>query len=117
MKYKFYYEIDRAVHHRLARCEKVIDAPTPIKALDMFHKFMQESHESHYLTRDVVRPRLTHSQYKIHRLMQVYHDTPRALGGTGEVIEAIQDLPSSPNPDLTAKVPDNPSDTAEMRFE
>lgn len=117
LKYKIYYRIDPSVRHRLARTEFTVDAINPVRALDLFHGQMQLLDQKHYLSREVLRPKLTPSQYTVERMVQVYMDTPVRLGGTGELIEALVDLPASPNPELLLK-PDYPKYKAlEMKLE
>lgn len=80
-----------------------ITAPTPVRAMDIFHKNVQSLQEK-TMAGMVTRPKLKPEDYKVHNLFQIYPDSPVSLGGTGLNIEALIDLPASPNPDTKAKI-------------
>lgn len=117
LKYKVYYSISPGVKHLLPRCEYLVDAINPIRAIDLFHKAMQQTAAWSFDRKTCTRPQLYPNEYQVHKLVQVYPDSPRQLGGTGELIEAEIDLPSSPNPSVAGIEDSRRQETEEMKFD
>ncbi len=102
--YKVYFKV--LVPSPKAERDMCITSPTPIRALDVFHKNVQ-----------TMKPMLKPEDYTITSLVHRYKDTPEAQGGTGAWIEAKVDLPATPNPQIAPQALGTPSVQVEMPLE
>jgi hypothetical protein len=98
-KYKVYYSIVRPLaEHQRKDHDMVVSSPTPIRALDIFHKTVQTLDSKSY-SGAIVRPKLMPEEYVVTSLVQVYANEVRGH----PMIEGAIDLPRSANPDLSRK--------------
>lgn len=104
--YKAYYTvlIDLPANQRKER-DMAITAPTPVRALDIFHKNLQ-----------TMPPKFKPTDYKLTGLFLRYKDDGGGLPSTGtrDWREDAVDLPDSPNPDILNKVVVTPPTQTEM---
>lgn len=97
--YKVYYSLLCELNAAQRRDrDMVITAISPIRALDIFHKNLQNLQEKS-ANGVVLRPKLTASDYAIKSFVQRYTDEVKGAPW----IESPIDLPSTPNPELGAK--------------
>lgn len=80
---------------------KDFEAPTPISAINQFHKHAQLVKELANDRRTVLRPMLKPDQYKVFSVHQFYHDCAfqKDISST-PIVESSVDYPRSPNPAL-----------------
>lgn len=81
--------------------QKDFESPSPIGAINQFHRFMQQIKELAVDRRTVLRPMLRPDQYKVFSVHQIYHDCGfQPNVAATPLVESHVDYPRSPSPDL-----------------
>jgi hypothetical protein len=83
-------------------CVSDIYGVSAASALHSFHRWMQLNKEMDS-AKNVIRPKLSHNEYRLTGLAQIYSSAASGKIGS-EMIESAFELPANPaNPDLTEK--------------